>query len=70
MTELLLVIQGLHTPTWKVCLSVGVLVALVLGLLLWPLVWTAREDTEKGRHHTVRNNDIDRATGQASNDVK
>jgi hypothetical protein len=41
---MLLVIQGTHTPIWEVCLFVAALLIPILVFLLWPLVWTARDE--------------------------
>jgi hypothetical protein len=44
MTGLFLIIQGLHTPLWKMCLFVGVLVLVLIVPLLWVLASTSKED--------------------------
>jgi len=57
LMSLLLDVQRLHSPTWKLYLFVGILLALILGLLIWPIVWTVEDDEEAPRIHPPRDSE-------------
>jgi hypothetical protein len=64
-----LVIQGIHTPIWDMCLFIAALLIPILVFLLWPLIWMARDE---GRVDTAVRSDAkapDR-TGASSSENK
>jgi hypothetical protein len=68
VTYLFFNIQGLHTPAWKLYLFVGVLLALIIALAVWPIIWTVEDEEVGSRSHADDDNedDLDRPTANSS----